>query len=371
MIVGIVKETKDNENRVGLSPNFVSDLKQKGHEIIVEAGSGVGSGFADEEYLLAGATISGSNKNVYLRADMIVKVKEPQKSEYSLIRENQIIFCYLHLAPHPELTDVLLKSKAVCIAYETVTDDDGNLALLAPMSAIAGRMSVTIGANLLQKHFGGLGSLVSGIPGVSPSKIAILGGGFAGQNAAFIAHGLGSDVTVLDTNVKALQKIDYLFKGQVKTMYSNKKSILESISNADIVVGAVNVAGSSAPKIITRDMIKKMKKGSVIVDISIAQGGCCETSRPTSHSDSYYEIDGVLHYCVPNMSGAYARTATIALNNATYPFIEKLADLGYEKALKTDIHILNGLNIYKGHITYEAVADAQGKQYTDPRELLI
>ena len=361
MIVGIVKELKDNENRVGLIPSFVSSLRRKGQEIVVETGAGVGSGFSDEEYLSAGATIAISSKVVYSKADMIVKVKEPQKAEYQLMRENQVVFSYMHLAPSLELTEALLKTKAICIAYETVTDDLGQLPLLAPMSAIAGRMSIMIGANLLQAHFGGCGLLASGVPGVASANVVILGGGYVGTNAAFVANGIGANVTVLDHNIRSLRKIDDMFKGNVRTIFSNKNTILEAIREADIVVGAAYVAGSSAPKLITRDMIKDMRKGSVIVDVSIDQGGCCETSHPMPHSDPYYEVDGVIHYCVSNMPGAYAKTATIALNDATYPFVEKITNLGYEKALRDDKHLLAGLNIYKGQITCEAVAKTHRK----------
>ena len=370
MIVGIVKELKENENRVGLPPYFVSKLTQEGNKVLVESMAGVGSGFSDEEYLVAGATIASSNRDVYAKSDMIVKIKEPQKQEYDLFRENQVIFSYLNLATTPDLANALISSKAIGIAYETLTNSEGRLPLLEPMSAIAGRMSILIGASLLQKQYGGYGALATGIPGVLPSKIVILGGGNVGRNAAFVACGIGANVVVLDNNSTALQKIDDTFKGKVNTLYSNKKNIIDSIGNADIVVGATHVAGSSAQKLITRDMLKIMKKGAVIIDISINQGGCCETSRPTTHANPCYEIDGIIHYCVPNMPGAYPQTSTAALTEATYPYISKIAKLGYEKAIKSDESIRSGVNTYSGNITCEDVATSLNRIYINSRDLI-
>lgn len=363
MIIGVLKELKIGENRVGLVPSFVNCLTKQGHEVIVEASAGIGSGFSDEDYLKAGAAVFANPSEIWERADFIVKVKEPVKTEYDKLRENQVLFTYLHLAPNKELTDALMSSGSVCIAYETVTDSFGRLPLLSPMSTIAGRMSIFVASNLLQKQFGGRGVLPCGVPGVMPSKVTILGGGCVGMNAAYIAHGIGADVTVFDNYQPTLDKIHDMFRGQVKTAYSTKSSILDLIVDSDIVIGAALIPGDSTPKIISRDMVKEMKKGSVIIDVSIDQGGCSETSYPTSHEDPYYEVSGVLHYSVTNMPGAYSRTSTISLNNATFPFIEKIANLGYMKALKLDGNLKNGLNVFNGKITNRAVAKYQNRQF--------
>ena len=361
MKVGIVKEVKVCEHRVGLIPAFVASLVAQGHDVIVERNAGIGSGFADEEYRNAGAKVVSAADEIWQKADLIVKVKEPIKTEYPLIRPGQILFTYLHLAPNVELTDVLLKSQAICIAYETVTDDHGGLPLLAPMSSIAGRMSIFVASNLLQKQFGGSGILPSGVSGVLPAKILILGGGTVGSNATFIAHGIGADVTVFDNRQAVLSRISERFNGQVKTVFSTQDNISKHISEADIIIGATLVAGASTPKLISKDMLNDMKTGSVLVDVAIDQGGCFETSHPTTHENPYYDISGITHYCVTNMPGAYARTATISLNNATYPFIEKLANMGYQRALEADKNLRNGLNIYNGSITNQAVAISQNR----------
>lgn len=370
MIIGTPKEIKDKENRVALIPSVVESLIKKGHDVLIEAGAGAGAGFSDEEYLETGAKVVSSAKDIFANAEMIVKVKEPQPSEYAFLRKNQILFTYLHLASDKEQTQALLKSGAICIAYETVTNENGNLPLLAPMSAIAGRMAILEAAVISQKHHGGSGILISGMPGVLPSKVVIIGGGTVGINAAHIAHGLNADVTVLDCDVTSLEKVDKLFGGQVKTMFSNKCNLTSILKTADIVVGAVLVMGASAPKIITRDMVKIMKKGSVIIDVAIDQGGCCESSRPTTHSSPTYEIDGVVHYCVTNMPGAYARTSTIALSNSVAVYVEKIADLGIIQALKQDRHLQSGLNIFDGKVTLRPLANDQNLEYHEPVLLL-
>lgn len=359
--VGVVKELKIGEHRVGLIPVFVSSLVAQSHEILVEKNAGLESGFTDAEYRKAGAKIVDNADEIWQDSDLIVKVKEPIQTEYPLIQPGQILFTYLHLAPNIELTDALMKSGASCIAYETVTDDHGGLPLLAPMSAIAGRMSIFVAANLLQKRCGGSGVLPCGVAGVPSSKILILGGGNVGINATFIAHGIGADVTVFDNRAAVLSHISERFAGQVKTVYSTRYNIVEHIRDADIVVGAALVVGASTPKLISRAMLKDMKTGSVIVDVAIDQGGCFETSHPTTHDNPYYDVSGITHYCVTNMPGTYSRTATISLNNATYPFIEKLANMGCLKALSTDINLRNGLNIYDGSIINQAVANSQGR----------
>ena len=359
MKIGIPREIKVGEHRVGLVPAFASDLAGQGHEVLVEKGAGIGSGFSDDDYVQAGAKVIKDAKEIWENADFIVKVKEPLQSEYSYIRPGQILFTYLHLAPNVELTDALIKSHAICIAYETVTDSHGGVPLLAPMSMIAGRMSVFVATYLLQKKFGGSGILPCGVPGVLPAKVLILGAGTVGKNAAFIAHGVGADVTVFDNSPTVLNHISEVFNGQVKTSYSTRENIEKHIGNADIIIGSALVVGASTPKLISRSMLKSMKAGSVVVDVAIDQGGCFETSRPTTHESPYYEVSDVIHYCVPNMPGAYAKTATIALNNATYPFIEKLSNLGYQKAFEMDVHLKNGLNVYDGVITNQAVAMSQ------------
>lgn len=369
MIIGIPKEIKVGENRVGLIPSFVSSLVKQDHEIFVEKNAGIGSGFSDEDYLKAGGIIVDGADEIWSKADIIVKVKEPLKPELEKIQPNQVLFTYLHLAPDVELTDALLNSGAICIAYETVTDCHGGLPLLAPMSAIAGRMSVLVGATLLQTKYGGSGTLPCGVPGVLPSKVLILGGGNVGMNAAFIANGIGADVTVIDNYQPVLDNVSRTFGGHVKTAYSTESNIAQCIAGTDIVVGAALLAGYTSPKLISRDMLKLMNPGGVIVDVAIDQGGCAETSRPTTHDDPIYDVSGIAHYCVTNMPGAYARTATISLNNATFPFIEKLANLGYEKAFALDRNLMNGLNVYRGSIANQAVALCQGRNAIKPETI--
>lgn len=366
MKIGVVKEIKVGENRVGIIPAFVASLVKQNHEVFVESQAGVGSGFSNEDYLKAGAVIVENAGSIWEKSELIVKVKEPIPSEYDKIREGQVLFTYLHLAPSVELTDALMKTRAVCIAYETVTDNQGKLPLLAPMSAIAGRMSILIASNILQKQYGGSGVLPCGVPGVCPAKILILGAGNVGFNATYISHGLGADVTVFDNYQPALDKIMEVFKGQVKTAYSTRSNIEEHLADADIIIGAALVTGMTTPKLISREMISALRRGSVLVDVSIDQGGCFETSHPTTHADPVYDVSGILHYCVTNMPGAYARTATISLNNATFPYVEKIANMGYKEALASDANLRNGLNIYDGNIVNYAVAVSQGRTAVTP-----
>ena len=358
MQIGVIKEIKNGEHRVGLIPAFVSNLVLQGHNVYVEEGAGNGAGFDDTEYIKAGARIINEPEEIWKSSELIIKVKEPLDSEYGYIQPRQILFTYLHLAPNTALTNALVNSKAICVAYETVTDNQGKLPLLAPMSSIAGRMSVLVASNLLQQKFGGAGILPCSIPGVPSAKILILGGGTVGFNATFVAHGIGGDVTVLDNKQQALDNIHNQFNGQVKTSYSTRDNIEKFICKADIVICAALNVGAKAPQLISKDMISNMKKGSVIVDVAIDQGGCCETSKPTTHDDPIYIVDGIIHYCVTNMPGAYANTASISLNNATFPYIEKLAKYG-SKAFEIDSNLKNGLNIYEGKITNQEVINAQ------------
>ncbi len=346
MIVGVPKEIKNHEYRVGLIPSFVAEIVQAGHEVIVESDAGVGSGFSNDEYLKYGATIVQSSDAVWDRSDFIVKVKEPLRSEYSKIKSRHILFTYLHLASNPELTNVLSQSGAICLAYETVQDANGRLPLLEPMSTIAGRMSILVASNLLQKTNGGSGILPTGMPGVPPANVVILGGGTVGINATDIAHGMHANVTVIDNNISVLRKIDEMFLGQGQTLFSNESNISSSIEKADIFIGSVLIPGKAAPKLVTREMVQNMKKGSVIVDVAIDQGGCLETSRPTTHDDPTYEVNGVISYCVANMPGAYGKTSTIALNNATFPYVKKIADMGIMAALEKDPGLKKALCVF-------------------------
>jgi alanine dehydrogenase len=371
MIIGVPKEIKNHEYRVGLTTLAAKELVNAGHEVVVETNAGIGIGLTDEQYQNAGAKILATAKQVFDAADMIVKVKEPQASEYGLLRENQILFTYLHLAPDPAQAKGLIDSKCVAIAYETVTDERSGLPLLAPMSEVAGRMSVQVGAWMLEKSQGGEGILLGGVPGVAPAKVVVLGGGVVGANAARMAAALGADVTIVDRNLKRLNELDWLFEGRLKTAYSTQAMIEKLVSNADLVIGAVLVVGAAAPKLVTRAMLKSMKAGSVLVDVAIDQGGCFETSRPTTHADPYYVVDGVLHYCVTNMPGAVAKTSTFALNNATLPFTMALANKGYKKALMDDKHLLNGLNVYKGMIVHEIVARDLSMEFVEPKNAII
>jgi alanine dehydrogenase len=363
MRIGVPKEIKNHEYRVGLTPSSVAELVAAGHEVIVETKAGAGIDFEDSDYVEAGAKVVGSAREVFAGADMIVKVKEPQASEIAMLEPRHVLFTYLHLAPDLEQTKGLLASGATCIAYETVTARDGSLPLLKPMSEVAGRMSVQVGAHYLEKEQGGRGVLLGGVPGVAPARVAILGGGVAGINAAQMAVGMRADVTIYDINNARLAELDMFFSSQIKTAYASRAAIAAAVRQAHLVIGAVLVPGAAAPKLVTREMLTTMKRGSVLVDIAIDQGGCFETSRPTTHSDPVFEIDGVIHYCVANMPGAVARTSTFALNNATLPFAMALANLGPEAAMKADPHLANGLNVSNGKIRYKAVADALGLPY--------
>jgi len=363
MRIGVPKEIKNHEYRVGLTPSSVAELVAAGHEVIVETKAGAGIDFEDSDYVEAGAKVVGSAREVFAGADMIVKVKEPQASEIAMLEPRHVLFTYLHLAPDLEQTKGLLASGATCIAYETVTARDGSLPLLKPMSEVAGRMSVQVGAHYLEKEQGGRGVLLGGVPGVAPARVAILGGGVAGINAAQMAVGMRADVTIYDINNARLAELDMFFSSQIKTAYASRAAIAAAVRQAHLVIGAVLVPGAAAPKLVTREMLTTMKRGSVLVDIAIDQGGCFETSRPTTHSDPVFEIDGVIHYCVANMPGAVARTSTFALNNATLPFAMALANLGPEAAMKADLHLANGLNVSNGKIRYKAVADALGLPY--------
>jgi alanine dehydrogenase len=356
MLVGVPKEIKTQEYRVGLVPGSVRELVHHGHSVLIEAGAGLGTGFGDEAYAGAGAAIAGDAAEVFAKADMIVKVKEPQAEEIRLLRSGQILFTYLHLAANKRLTEALLRSGATCIAYETVTDARGGLPLLAPMSEVAGRMSVQVAAHNLEKEQGGAGILLGGVPGVKAAKVVILGGGVAGTNAARVAMGFEASVTVIDKALSRLYELDLQFGSQLQTLFSTVDTIEQEVVAADAVIGAVLVAGAAAPKLVSREMVKRMRPGSVIVDISIDQGGCFETSRATTHDRPTYVEEGVIHYCVANMPGAVARTSTFALNNATLPSILAIAGKGWREALSEDPHLRNGLNIYAGSVTHPAVA---------------
>jgi alanine dehydrogenase len=358
MRVGIPKEIKNHEYRVGMTPASVAELISHGHQAIVETNAGSGIDFSDDDYRAAGATIASSAAEVFKAADMIVKVKEPQPQEIALLEARHILFTYLHLAPDKPQAEGLMKSGATCIAYETVTSRSGALPLLKPMSEVAGRMSIQVGAHYLEKEQGGRGILIGGVPGVAPARIAILGGGVAGVNAAQMAVGLRADVTIYDINNDRLAELDMHFGSQIKTAYASMAAIAAAVTRAHLVIGAVLVPGAAAPKLVTRAMLKTMKRGSVLVDIAIDQGGCFETSHPTTHADPVFEVDGVIHYCVANMPGAVARTSAFALNNATLPFILKLANMGADAAIKSDSHLANGLNVSHGMIRHKAVAEA-------------
>ncbi|NPA26970.1 MAG: alanine dehydrogenase [Chloroflexi bacterium] len=370
MIIGIPKEIKDNEYRVAMTPGGVEQLVQHGHRVLVQAGAGEGSGFSDEEYRQSGATVLPTPEEVWTQAEMIMKVKEPQPQEYPFLREGLILFTYLHLAAEEELTHELLKRKVTAIAYETVELDDGRLPLLTPMSEVAGRMSVQVGAHYLEKAHGGRGKLLSGIPGVRPADVLIIGGGTVGFNAAKIALGMGAHVIIIEKNPDRLRYLDDVLHGNLTTLASNPRNITDSIRVADLVIGAVLIPGARAPKLVRREHIKLMKPGSVIVDVSIDQGGCVETMRPTTHSHPTFVVDGVIHYGVTNMPGAVPRTSTYGLSNATLPYALKLADLGFVEAVKQDPALARGVNTYKGHLTHPAVAEAFGLPYTPLSKLL-
>ncbi len=363
MRVGVPKEIKVHEYRVGLVPASVAELTGAGHEVIVETKAGTGIDFSDQDYVNVGATIAANAAEVFAKSDMIVKVKEPQASEIALLEPRHLLFTYLHLAPDPEQTRGLMASGATCIAYETVTSDSGALPLLKPMSEVAGRMSIQVASHYLEKEQGGRGELLGGVPGVAPCKVAILGGGVAGINAAQMATGQRADVTIYDISNERLAELDMHFGSQIKTAYASKSAIAEAIKRSQVVIGAVLVPGAAAPKLVTRDQLKTMMRGSVLVDIAIDQGGCFETSKATTHSDPVYEIDGVIHYCVANMPGAVARTSAFALNNATLPFVLKLANKGADAAMAADPHLAAGLNVSGGKIRHQAVAEALGLPY--------
>jgi len=370
MLIGVPKEIKKQENRVGLTTDAVRELVHYGHSVIVETHGGEGAGMSDEDYRAAGAEIVDTPREVFDRAHMIVKVKEPQQSEIAMLREGQILFTYLHLAADPAQAKGLQESGCVAIAYETVTDAQGGLPLLSPMSEVAGRMSVQAGAHCLEKEAGGRGVLLGGVPGVPAAKVVILGGGVVGTSAARMAMGLEAHVTILDKSLPRLRELDFAFGSRLSTRFANTAAIEEEVLAADLVVGAVLVPGDTAPKLVSRDMVGKMNKGAVLVDVSIDQGGCFETSRPTTHADPTYVVDGVVHYCVANMPGAVARTSTFALNNATLPFVVALASKGWRQALTDDPHLLNGLNVHAGRITHKGVAHALGTGFTPPESAL-
>lgn len=369
MIIGVPKEIKNHEYRVGLIPSSVRELVHHGHEVFVEKSAGVGSGFSDEQYIQAGAKILDRASDIFEKSQMIVKVKEPQPQECKMLRKGQIIFTYLHLAPDPHQAELLQESKCIAIAYETVTDNRGHLPLLAPMSMVAGRMSIQAGAHCLEKAQGGRGVLLGGVPGVAPADVVVIGGGVVGTNAIRMAVGMDARVTVLDKSIDRLRELDDLFGARLTTIYSTNDAIEHYVTNADLVIGAVLIPGAAAPKLIKKDMLKRMRPGSVIVDVAIDQGGCAETSRPTTHLEPTYTVDGIVHYCVANMPGAVARTSAIALNNATLPFVIKLAK-DYRQALKDDPNLYNGLNVFDGQITCEAVAQALNKPFVVPLSLL-
>ena len=363
MLIGVPKEIKNHEYRVGMTPLSVREAVRHGHTVWVEANAGAGIGVSDADYAQAGAKTIATAAEIFAKADMIVKVKEPQKIERQMLRPGQVLYTYLHLAPDPEQTKDLVASGAVCIAYETVTNSRGGLPLLAPMSQVAGRMSVQSGAHSLEKAQGGRGVLLGGVPGVAPAKVVILGGGVVGTNAAAMALGLGADVTILEKSTDRMEELVARFGTQLKTLYSTVGAVEDECATADLVIGGVLIPGAAAPKLITRAMLKDWKPGSVLVDVAIDQGGCAETSRATTHADPTYLVDGVIHYCVANMPGGVARTSTFALNNVTLPFAIAIADKGWRQALADDPHLKNGLNVANGKVTYRAVADVLGYDY--------
>ena len=365
MVIGVVKEVKNGETRVGLVPSGVVDLRESGHEVLVESGAGEGSSIPDEDYSKAGAILVDAAKDVWRQAEIVIKVKEPQPGEVACMRPGLVLFTYLHLAPLPELTRQLLEGGITGIAYETVQEADGRLPLLEPMSEVAGRLSVQVGGQYLEKSYRGRGVLLGGVPGVPPAEVVIVGGGIVGTNAARVAEGLGARVTIIDRNLDRLRQLDDMFLGKVATLASNSSHIAEALPRADLLIGAVLVPGRSAPKVIRRDMIRTMKKGSVFVDVAIDQGGCAETSRPTSHSEPVYELDGVLHYCVPNVPALVPNTSTFALTNATLPFLKRLADQGVEVAIAENAALRCGVNTYRGALTSPPVAESQGRAWQE------
>ncbi|MET1257233.1 alanine dehydrogenase [Aliikangiella maris] len=370
MLIGVPKEIKNHEYRVGMVPGSVRELISHGHQVIVETNAGIGIGFSDEDYQAVGAEIRNTAEDVFAEADMIVKVKEPLAEERAKLREDQILFTYLHLAPDLPQTQDLIKSKAVCIAYETVTSNNGSLPLLAPMSEVAGRMSIQAGAQCLEKSRHGRGMLLGGVPGVAPAKVVIIGGGVVGSNAAQMAIGMGAQVVILDRSIDVLRRLDAQFGAQVQTVFSSKDALEQHVLSADLVIGGVLIPGAAAPKLVTADMIKNMKPGSAVVDVAIDQGGCFETSKATTHAEPTYLVDEVVHYCVANMPGAVPRTSTFALNNATLPFIISIANKGYKAALISDKHLMNGLNVHKGVVTNQSVAENLGFEFVNPADAI-
>ena len=369
MKVGVPSEIKAQESRVGLTPQSVNELTKENHTVLIQKNAGIGAGFSNSDYENSGAKIVNSAEDIFNESEMIIKVKEPQMNEVEMLKENQILFTYLHLSAAPQLTKGLIDSKSICIAYETVTDQNNKLPLLAPMSAVAGRMSIQAGAYSLEKHKGGSGLLLGGAPGVLPGTVLILGGGVVGENAAIIATGMQAKVFITDKSERRLEELKEKFGDKIEPLHSDKINIQDYISECDLLVGGVLVPGSNAPKIITKEMIKEMKSGSVIVDVAIDQGGCVETSKPTTHANPTYIVDDIVHYCVANMPGGVPRTSTLALNTVTLPFVQSLAANGFNKALKNDKNFMDGLNIYKGSVTYKAIADDLSYEYIDPENL--
>jgi alanine dehydrogenase len=365
MIIGVPKEVKDHETRVGLVPSGATALREAGHEVLVQSTAGAGSALTDAEYIEAGAVILPTAAEVWRRADLVVKVKEPQPQEYDHLRPGLILFTYLHLAPLPELTNRMLEAKVNGVAYETIHDADGSLPLLTPMSEVAGRMSVQVGAQYLEAPNGGRGVLLGGVPGVAPANCVIIGGGVVGTNAAKIALGMGAHVAIIDRNLNRLRQLDDIFGGQIVTLASNLYTIREALKSADLVVGAVLIPGASAPKLVRRDMIANMKRGAVVVDVAIDQGGCFETSHATTHTEPVYFVDGVLHYCVSNMPAAVPHTSTFALTNATFPYLLELANKGLERACTEHKGLREGVNTYNGYVTHAGVAESQGRQWRE------
>ena len=370
MIVGIAKEIKDNESRVSLVPGGAKALALRGHQVLLEKGAGMGSGFSDDEYAAAGAKIVDSARGVWEQAEMVMKVKEPLPSEYGFLSAGQVLFTYLHLAPLPELTKALLDAEVTAIAYETIEDLSGNLPILRPMSEVAGRMSVQVGASLLEKPSGGRGVLLGGVPGVRAARVTILGAGVVGMSAARIARGFGAQVVMMDVRVDRLVTVEEVFDGRVQTEYSNPTNVARACAESDLLIGGVLVPGAQAPRLVTREMVRSMQPGSVIVDVAVDQGGCVETTHATTHSNPTYVVDGVVHYGVANMPGAVPRTSTLALTNVTISHALRIADLGAREAMKSDPCLLKGLNTYKGALTYAAVAEAQGIKPHDPAAML-
>jgi len=370
MKIGVPKEIKPQENRIGLTPDSVKVLISNGHQVLVENNGGFEAGFYNDQYKSVGAKIIDKAEDIFNDSDIIVKVKEPLSNEVNMIKENQIVFTYLHLAAAKELTEGLIKSKSVCIAYETVTDNTGRLPLLAPMSAVAGRMSIQAGAHSLEKNQKGRGLLLGGAPGVDPANVVILGGGVVGENAALIATGMKAKVHIVDKSVERLEQLQKIFGDKIIPQHSDKIDLEKLVSDCDLLIGGVLIPGAEAPKLVTKDMIKKMKRGSVIVDVAIDQGGCVETSKPTTHANPTYIVDDVVHYCVANMPGGVPRTSTLALNKATIPFLSRLANDGYKKALLEDHNFLAGLNVHRGNVTHKAVADSFGHKFVTPQEAI-